>query len=150
MGGKIYISKSQSYSMEDYEKLLNEAYGKVKKTEDNGERFEIPKVEGHFEGKKTILTNFYQIASHLRRNPEHFQKFILREIAASGQKEGDRLVLNMTVPSTKINQKIEQYVKEFVLCEQCGKPDTELTKEDRLSFVKCMACGAKHSVRSKI
>jgi translation initiation factor 2 subunit 2 len=136
--------------MEDYEKLLNEAYGKVKKSEDNGERFEIPKVEGHFEGKKTILTNFYQIASHLRRNPEHFQKFILREIAASGQKEGDRLVLNMTVPSTKINQKIEQYVKEFVLCEQCGKPDTELTKEDRLSFVKCMACGAKHSVRSKI
>ncbi|VVB83175.1 Translation initiation factor 2 subunit beta [uncultured archaeon] len=136
--------------MEDYEKLLNEAYGKVKKSESSGERFEIPKIEGHFEGKKTILTNFFQIASHLRRNPEHFQKFILKEVAASGQKEGDRLVLNMTVPSAKINQKIEQYVKEFVLCEQCGKPDTELTKEDRLSFIKCMACGAKHSVRSKI
>jgi len=136
--------------MEDYEKLLNEAYGKVKKSESNGERFEIPKVEGHFEGKKTILTNFFQIASFLRRNPEHFQKFMLRELAASGQKEGDRLVLNMTVPSAKINQKVEQYVKEFVLCEQCGKPDTELVKEDRLSFVKCMACGAKHSVRSKI
>lgn len=134
----------------DYEQLLNEAYGKVKKSESSGERFEIPKIEGHFEGKKTILTNFFQIASHLRRNPEHFQKFILKEVAASGQKEGDRLVLNMTVPSAKINQKIEQYVKEFVLCEQCGKPDTELTKEDRLSFIKCMACGAKHSVRSKI
>ena len=136
--------------MEDYEQLLNDAYGKVKKSESNGERFEIPKVEGHFEGKKTILTNFFQIASFLRRNPEHFQKFMLRELAASGQKEGDRLVLNMTVPSAKINQKVEQYVKEFVLCEQCGKPDTELVKEDRLSFVKCMACGAKHSVRSKI
>ncbi len=136
--------------MEDYEKLLDEAYGKVKKTDSSGERFEIPKVEGHFEGKKTILTNFFQIASFLRRNPEHFQKFILKEVAASGQKEGDRLVLNMTVPSAKINQKIEQYVKEFVLCEQCGKPDTELTKEDRLSFIKCLACGAKHSVRSKI
>ena len=134
----------------DYEQLLDEAYGKVKKQEGNGERFEIPKVEGHFEGKKTILTNFFQIASFLRRNPEHFQKFMLRELAASGQREGDRLVLNMTVPSAKINQKIEQYVKEFVLCEQCGKPDTELVKEDRLSFIKCMACGAKHSVRSKI
>ncbi len=134
----------------DYEQLLNEAYGKVKKTENSGERFEIPKIEGHFEGKKTILTNFYQVASFLRRNPEHFQKFLLRELAVSGQKEGDRLVLNMTVPSSKINQKIEQYVKEFVLCQQCGKPDTELVKEDRLSFVKCMACGAKHSVRSKI
>jgi translation initiation factor 2 subunit 2 len=136
--------------MEDYEQLLNDAYSKVKKSENSGERFEIPKIEGHFEGKKTILTNFLQIASHLRRNPEHFQKFMLRELAASGQREGDRLILNMTVPSAKINQKVEQYVKEFVLCEQCRKPDTELVKEDRLSFIKCMACGAKHSVRSKI
>jgi translation initiation factor 2 subunit 2 len=136
--------------MEDYEQLLNEAYGKVKKPEGNGERFEIPKIEGHFEGKKTILTNFMQIASYLRRSPEHFQKFMLKELAASGQRDGDRLILNMTVPSTKINQKVEQYVKEFVLCGECGKPDTELTKEDRFSFIKCLACGAKHSVRSKI
>jgi translation initiation factor 2 subunit 2 len=136
--------------MEDYEKLLDEAYGKVKKSEGNGERFEIPRIEGHFEGKKTILTNFSQIASYIRRNPEHFQKFLFRELAASGQKDGDRLVLNMNVPSAKINQKVEQYVKEFVLCGECGKPDTELLKEDRLTFIHCLACGAKHSVRSKI
>lgn len=136
--------------MVTYEELLDEAYSKVKKPEGNGERFEVPKVEGHFEGKKTIITNFTHITSYLRRNPEHFQKFMLKELAASGQREGDRLVLNNTVPSAKINQKVEQYVKEFVLCAQCGKPDTELIKEDRLSFVKCLACGAKHSVRSKI
>lgn len=136
--------------METYEELLNDAYSKVKKPEGNGERFEIPKVEGHFEGKKTIITNFSQIVSYLRRNPEHFQKFMLRELAVSGQREGDRLVLNNKIPSAKINQKIEQYVKEFVLCSECGKPDTELTKEDRFSFIKCLACGAKRSVRSKI
>jgi len=135
--------------MESYEELLNDAYSKIKKSESK-DRFEIPKIEGHFEGKKTILTNFFQIASYIRRNPEHFQKFILRELAASGQKDGDRLILNMTVPSAKINQKVEQYIKEFVLCKECGKPDTELTKEDRMSFVKCLACGAKHSVRNKI
>jgi translation initiation factor 2 subunit 2 len=135
--------------MENYEELLNDAYSKIKKSESK-DRFEIPKIEGHFEGKKTILTNFFQISSYIRRNPEHFQKFILRELAASGQKDGDRLVLNMTVPSAKINQKVEQYVKEFVLCKECGKPDTELSKEDRMAFVKCLACGAKHSVRNKI
>ena len=135
--------------MENYEELLNDAYSKIKKSESK-DRFEIPKIEGHFEGKKTILTNFFQISSYIRRNPEHFQKFILRELAASGQKDGDRLILNMTVPSAKINQKVEQYVKEFVLCKECGKPDTELSKEDRMSFVKCLACGAKHSVRNKI
>ena len=138
--------------MEQYEKLLEEAYSKVKQTNSTGERFEIPKVEGHFEGKKTILSNFFQIASHLRRSPEHFQKFMLKELAAAGQKEGDRLILNMKVPSTKINQKIEEYVNEFVLCKECKKPDTELTRESqsRITFINCLACGAKHSVRSKI
>jgi len=138
--------------MENYEKLLEEAYKKVKQIGVHTGRFEIPKAEGRFEGKKTIITNFSQIASHIRRNPEHFQKFMLKELAASGQKESDRLVLNMKVPSAKINQKIEEYVKEFVLCKECGKPDTELTKEQhsRLTFIHCLACGAKHSVRGKI
>lgn len=136
--------------MENYETLLEEAYGKIKKAEGNNERFEIPKAEGHFEGKKTIITNFAQIASAFRRNPEQLQKFLLKELAASGQKEGDRLVLNIKVPSSRINQKIEEYAKEFVICRECGKPDTELLREDRITFIKCLACGAKHSVRSKI
>ena len=141
--------------METYEEMLEEAYKKIKQTgsSSNGNgRFEIPKIEGHFEGKKTILTNFFQIASHLRRNPEHFQKFMLRELAAQGQRDGDRRLLNITVPSAKIKQKVEDYVNEFVLCRECKKPDTELIREtsSRITFVHCLACGAKHPVRSKI
>ena len=136
--------------MTNYEELLEEAHKNIKKIDSNGNRFEIPKIEGHFEGRKTILSNFLQIASHIRRKPEHFQKFILRELATSGNIEGDRLILNNKIPSAKINTKIEDYVKEFVLCKECKKPDTELVKEDRLTFIHCLACGAKHSVRSKI
>lgn len=131
----------------NYEKLLEEAYRKIKKTDASSNRFEIPKIEGHFEGRKTVLTNFSQIAAHLRRKPEHFQKFLLKELAASGQIESDRLVLNIKVPSAKINHKIEEYVNEFVLCRECKKPDTELIRKDRINFVHCLACGAKHSVR---
>jgi len=136
---------------DDYEKLLNEAYKNVKSVAGSStERFEVPKIEGHFEGKKTILSNFFQIASHIRRSPEHFQKYILRELAASGTRDKDRLILNIKVPSAKINQKIQDYVNEFVLCKECKKPDTELTKQGRLTFLHCLACGAKHPVRSKI
>ena len=134
----------------DYEKLLNKAYKEVKQIENNGERFEVPKIKGYFQGKKTILTNFFQIASFLRRKPEHIQKYLVKELATSAYKEGDRLVLNNKIPSLKINDKINQYIKEFIICRECGKPDTELMKEDRLVFVHCLACGAKHSVRSKI
>jgi len=130
----------------EYEKLLDEAYLKVKQVDTSSQRFEIPKISGHFEGKKTILTNFFSIASHIRREPEHFQKFMLKELAAAGQREGERLVLNMKVASAKINLKVEQYVKEFVLCKECHKPDTELLKEARLTFIHCLACGAKHNV----
>ena len=134
--------------MEEYSKLLDQAYEKVEKIDTDGGRFELPKIKGFFEGKKTILTNFFQIASHIRRSPEHFQKFILKELAASGQKDGERLILNTKIPSAKINLKVEQYVKEFVLCKECGKPDTTLIKQDRLNFIHCLACGAKHPIRS--
>lgn len=136
--------------MVSYEELLDEAFLKVKKTNSTGERFEIPKAEGHFEGKKTIFTNFLQIASHLRRDQEHFLKFLVKELATSGQLEGDRLILNKKVSSKEINPKIEEYVKEFVVCKQCGKPDTEIIKEDRMNFMHCLACGAKQPIRAKV
>lgn len=135
--------------MNNYEQLLNEAYKNIKQTDSSGGRFEIPKAKGHFEGKKTIITNFAQIASYIRRDAEHFQKFLLKELATSGQLEGERLILNNKIPSEKINQKIEQYTKEFVLCQECGKPDTEILKENRQGYIHCLACGAKHAV-SKI
>lgn len=134
----------------EYEELLNEAYEKVEESSGNSGRFEIPKIEGHFQGKKTILTNFFQIPSFLGRSEEHFQKFIVRELATSGYKEGERLVLNNKIPRDKINQKIEKYVNEFVVCKECGKPDTEIKKEGKISYVHCLACGASHPIRTKI
>ncbi|MEM4326273.1 MAG: translation initiation factor IF-2 subunit beta [Candidatus Pacearchaeota archaeon] len=134
----------------DYEELLEEAYAKIKKPKSSEGRFEVPTIEGFFEGKKTIITNFYQIASYLRRNPDHLQKYILKELAAPGQKEGKRLVLNIKVPSSKINQKIEEYTNEFVICRECKKPDTEFLKEGRITFLHCLACGARYPVRGKL
>ena len=136
--------------MEDYEKLLEEAYKTIKPVETKRERFEIPKIEGHFQGRTTILTNFHQIASYLRRTPHHFLKYLLRELATSGKIEGNRVILQTKIPSGKINEKIQQYVQEFVFCKECGKPDTELIKQDFFTFVHCLACGAKHSVRAKL
>jgi len=136
--------------MESYEQLLDRAYEKVQVVGGNSERFEIPKIEGRFEGRKTILTNFFSVASHLRRNPEHFLKFLNRELATKSVVDGDRVVLNMKISSKIINPKIEEYVREFVLCKECQKPDTELVKEGKFTMVHCLACGAKHPVRTKI
>ena len=133
----------------NYENLLSEAYKKVKPLKAS-ERFEIPKIQGHVEGNKTILTNLPQIATHLRRKQEHLLKFLLKELATSGTFKGARTILQRKISSTKINEKIEDYVKEFVVCKECKKPDTELKKDHNFMFMHCLACGAKHSVRAKI
>lgn len=134
----------------EYEDLLEQAYEKVQETSGGSGRFEVPKIEGHFQGKKTVLDNFFQIASYLGRSGEHFQKFILKELATSGYKSGEKLVLNNKIPRKKIDDKIDKYVKEFVICKECGKPDTEIKKEGKVSFVHCLACGASHPIRTKI
>ena len=136
--------------MESYEKLLEEAYSKIKPIESKNERFEILKIEGHIEGTKTVLTNLQQIASYIRRDINHFLKYLLRELATSGSIKGNIVVLQTKIASQKINDKIKSYVDEFVICKECGKPDTELIKQDKFMFVHCLACGAKHSVRAKI
>ncbi len=136
--------------MEDYEKLLYKAYDEVNVIEDKGARFEIPKIEGFFEGKKTVLTNFFAVAAHIRRDPETLQRFLSKELATSIVKDGERLILNNKISSKKIIPKIEQYVNEFVLCKECKKPDTELMKEGKTTVLHCLACGAKHPVRSKV
>ena len=136
--------------MQNYEEMLKDAYEKVKPIQSKVERFEIPKVEGMVEGNKTIITNFKQICDCLRRKCEHLAKFLQRELASPGTIEGDRLILIKKVPSSRINEKIQEYVKEFVICKECGKPDTTLIKQDEFMFVHCLACGAKHSVRAKI
>jgi translation initiation factor 2 subunit 2 len=133
--------------MESYENLLKEAYSKVKVVTTGSERFEIPKVEGQVSGKNTIITNITQIAAYLRRPIEPLAKFLLKELATSGKMEGDRLILNTKLNSAKVNDKVQQYAKEFVICSECHKPDTEIISEKGIKFKHCLACGAKSPIR---
>ena len=129
-----------------YEDLLDEAYEKVEPVEEC-ERFEILKVKGHHEGTRTMITNFGQIAICLRRNADHIMKFLTRELASSGELKGDRLILSRKLASKDINNKIEKYVNQFVLCPKCKKPDTELEEDKGKAFLRCLACGERHEVQ---
>ena len=129
----------------NYEQLLEEAYENVEQCEEC-ERFEMMKVKGHHEGTKTIIANFEKIASHLRRKPEHIIKYLTKELASSANTSGERLILSRKLPSKTINEKIEKYANEYVICNKCGKPDTEILNEGEKAVLKCLACGNKKPV----
>ena len=133
--------------MESYESLLNKAYSEVKVVSSSTNRFVIPKAEGHISGKSTIVTNLPVISSVIRRPIEHIAKFLQKELATPGKLDKDRLILHTKLNSNKINEKMELYVKEFVLCPVCGKPDTEVMAEKGIKSRHCLACGAKSPIK---
>ena len=130
--------------------MLDEAYKKVKVIAVSSERFEIPKAEGMVSGKNTIITNILTIANYIRRPVEHLAKFLQKELAVSGGVENERLILNTRLDSSRVNEKIALYAKEFVLCNECKKPDTEIIIEKGIKLKHCLACGARHVIKGKI
>lgn len=137
--------------MESYEQLLDNAYKKIKLVSTGtGERFEVPKVTGQVSGKNTIITNMGAIASYIRRPIEHIAKFLMKELATPGDIDKDRLILKTKMNSARVNEKVEAYVHEFVLCPECKKPDTEIITERGVKFKHCLACNAKTPIKSKI
>jgi translation initiation factor 2 subunit 2 len=133
--------------MESYEKLLTKAYSEVKVVGNCGERFEIPKVVGEVSGNNTFITNIQGIASYLRRDVGHLARFLQKELAVPFRMDGNRLVFKKKLNSGIVNEKIEKYAKEFVICPVCGKPDTELISEKGVKMKHCLACGAKSPVK---
>jgi translation initiation factor 2 subunit 2 len=135
----------------EYDLLLKRARTHLPEAVFEKERFEIPKVLGHFEGNKTIISNIQQIANILRRDVEHLLKFLLKELATPGEiRRSGILVFGAKIPASRINDKIRQYAHDFVLCAICGKPDTEIKKEGSFLILRCSACGNKQNVKSKI
>lgn len=134
----------------DYKKLLEKAIEQLPEKVVTKERFEIPKVMGHIQGNKTIISNFGQIADTLGRDINHLLKYILKELATPGEIKQKAVIIGSKVSASRINEKIQQYAQEFVLCKECGKPDTKIIKEGDFTFLKCNACGARQPVRAKI
>ena len=73
-------------------------------------------------------------------------KYMLKELATKGEIEGAKANFQGVFSDYVIKNKVESYVKDYVICPECNKPDTKITKQDRQFFVKCEACGARHPV----
>ncbi|WP_321429322.1 translation initiation factor IF-2 subunit beta [uncultured Methanolobus sp.] len=135
--------------MEDYEALLDRAISNLPDMETTDARFVIPEPRILVEGKTTILDNFNNIADVLNREPDHLMKYLTREMGTAGKIDGLRAVFQGRFSKEQIKSNIEAYVEEFVMCSECGRPDTQLTKMDRIMVLRCAACGAHRPVKKR-
>lgn len=134
--------------MKNYEEMLQEGIKKIPKHISSDVRFEAPKPQIAIAGNQTYITNFIEISNVMNRDPKHLAKYLSRELAVPVSIDGNRLMLQGKVYRNLIEKKVESYLKEYVYCNECGKPDTHLMKQERILLLKCDACGAKQPVKS--
>ena len=129
--------------MEEYENLLNRAIEQLPPEVFEHKRFKIPKAYSDIQGNRTFIKNFKEVAERLNRDPQHVLKFLLRELGTAGNLESNRAILQGKFTHYLINERLEDYVAKYVICQECDRPDTKITREGRIFLLKCAACGAK-------
>jgi len=134
--------------MRSYEELLEKAMKELPTEIVRRDRFEIPRVSVQKEGSRTIIKNFSNVAKAINRSEEHLYKYIVKSLGTAGFIEAGRVILQGKFTEDEIQKEVNDYVKTYVLCKECQAPDTEFVREERVLFVKCLACGAKHPVRN--
>jgi len=133
--------------MDDYEKLLKQAYEKMPKKTQQKERFEMPKLFSFIQGKQTIIKNLSEAANKINRDPKHIIRFIAKDLGTVGAVDGQKGVLTGNFKQQLIDSRFNNYIKEYVICKECGKPDTELIKFEGIEYKRCEVCGARAPVK---
>ncbi len=76
-------------------------------------------------------------------------KHLLGELGTAGKVEGTRAVFSGKFEQEQITMIIKSYVDDYVICSECGKPDTRLVKTERVLTLRCDACGGHRPVRKR-
>ena len=128
------------YSM-DYDKLLDRVWSKLPEKLKSSERFELPEADSFIEGKTTIVRNLTELSNTLDRKPSHIIRFLSKEFAVPTSLEGNRVVIQRRLKQQQVQEKVNAYAAEYVLCHECGRPDTQITELSGEKIIKCTACG---------
>ena len=126
----------------DYESSLDRAMDNVPDIESSGERLSVPDAQAQKDGAFTRLTNLQDIADTLSRETDHVHRFVQRELGTNGKLEDGVGRYNGNFSGSDFDATIQSYVETYVLCGECGLPDTRLVTENRTPMLRCDACGA--------
>ena len=135
---------------DDYEALLGRIKGGLSdEARQEAARLELPPVDVMWEGQKTFLRNFAEFPKILRREPEKILQYLAKEFAVPAERIGEKAMFIGKRDPDDFTRLFRIYLQDYVLCPTCGGPDTRVTKENRIAFLVCEACGAKSTLKGK-
>ncbi|MFB6133543.1 MAG: translation initiation factor IF-2 subunit beta [Halanaeroarchaeum sp.] len=131
----------------DYDEQLERALDEKPDIADEDARFEVPDPTVRKEGNVTVYENFQDTLDRLDRDEEHVLKFLQDELGTSARiDERGRARLTGEFNADRVAAVIDEYIETYVICPECGLPDTNITTEHGAELLECDACGARSSV----
>ncbi len=128
--------------------MLDKAYQELPKILKEHIRFVIPKIQARIQGKTTVVQNLAEVSKGVNRETSLIAKYLLKEFGTMGSRDDQRLLMKGQFRTSQIQEKFESFLKQFVICPECGRPDTKILQEMRVNFLKCEACGSRNPISS--
>lgn len=147
--GAAWLNSNRDYT---YSELLGRVFGILRQNNPDlaGDRRKftiIPPLIAKEGSKKTAFCNITELCRRIRRPVEHVTQFLLCELGTTGNADGSgRLIIKGKFQQLQFENLLRRYIGEYVSCKTCRSPETQLTRENRLFFLKCDSCGATRSV----
>ena len=128
----------------DYDEMLDRGLEETPEIQGDSERFDVTDPDVRQEGNVSVFENFQTVCSDLGREDDHVMKFLQDELGTSGHiDESGRARLTGSFDADRIGDAVDEYAEEYVLCSECGLPDTRLEREQGALILRCEACGAR-------
>lgn len=132
----------------DYDSQLDRALDEMPDIAAESDRFEVPAPKLRQEGHVTVYENFQATVDRLNRDPDHVLRELQNELGTAAHiDESGRARLTGEFAVTRVTDAVDAYTDRFVICDECGSPDTKLVKEQGALLVRCQACGALSPTR---
>ena len=142
MSNGVGILDDELKILSNYEFMLNRLYNLLP-AKHSSRAYDIPSPELEYIGNHTIIKNFAQICERLRRDPKIAMRFFLKELGKpGGLNERGNLAIYSSIKAQTIKDLYNRFLETYVKCPTCGSYDTELHREGKVFYIRCLACGA--------
>lgn len=130
-----------------------ESFGKLYLTNnmsdtfDMSYRYQVKLIEYLYENKKgtpiTILINLQQFSTSILFNPIVILKIIGKNLSCRTEfeKNNKRYCLYGHYKPQMINEIIYEFIRNYLLCKKCGKPEIDIKCGKYKINFRCRACG---------
>lgn len=133
----------------DYDEMLDRGIEQTPEINADSGRFDVPDPDVRQEGHATVFENFQQVCRDLGRDEDHLLKFLQDDLGTSAHiDESDRARLTGEFDQGRIQEAVEAYTDRYVICSECGLPDTDIEREQGAELLHCTACGARSPTSS--